>query len=363
MQRAAIVVFLLDAEGVILEANNYASSLSGEVLKGVRFQDVLVEFARILDLPEMANDSGKEHLLNVRTRQGTPRTLYFSFYQTAAGIYALGRPMDTEDESLIGEITSLNRELSNLTRELQKKTAELAALNQLKNQFLGMATHDLRKPIGLILAYTDFLLDDVGAALGEEQLDYLTTIRNSSESMQLLIEDFLDVAMIESGSFNLNLAFIETQDLIDHCVQLVDLAARKKGVSIVTDVQRAPRLYADGPKLEQALANLLGNAVEHSGPGSKVVVSCEATGSLVSLKVRDDGDGIPLEEQRGLFNPFSRGSTRKTGRERSIGLGLAIANKIIEGHRGKLSVDSTPGEGSCFGFTIPVDQQTTEGAK
>ena len=268
--------------------------------------------------------------------------------------------MKPEDDSFYDDLSRLNNELVNLQRELAKKNAELKRLNELKNQFLGMAAHDLRKPVGLILTYSEFLLDE-RANLDGEHADFLDTIHSSSEFMQSIIDDFLDVAMIESGRFELNLDSVDLARTLQQAIDLVKITAGKKHVSIISEHGELPAIFADGSKLEQAFANLLGNAVEHSPPGAAVVVACRHDDRSVVVSIRDQGPGISPEEQETIFAPFGRGRSKKTGGERSIGLGLVIARKVVEAHGGRIWIESQIGHGAVFIFSVPVTAQAGYG--
>ncbi len=252
----------------------------------------------------------------------------------------------------------LNHELNNITRELDLKNDELAQLSVLKNQFLGMAAHDLRKPVGLILSYAEFLIDEAGGHLIEEHREFLQTIRGAALNMGRVVDDFLDVSLIEAGRFNLDEQSEDLALLAQAAVTLINLAAGKRDVRVKRALDADyTKLFADGPKLEQVLTNLLSNAVEHSPAGGTVTLRSRLVASELRVEVEDTGQGITPEQQQRLFQSFSRGqAARKTTGELSIGLGLAIARKIIEAHGGRMLVESVVGRGSVFGFTLPLSR-------
>lgn len=259
-----------------------------------------------------------------------------------------------EQERLRRELLTLNHELSQLSRELELKNAELARLNALKNQFLGMAAHDLRRPVGLVLTYAEFLREEAQARLAPEQLQYLESIRGATDRMGRLIDDFLDVSLIEAGRFPLELQWVDIPKLLDDARRFADLPAAKRRVTLAMEPEpELPRWRADGPKLEQALTNLLSNAIEYSPPGSRVRAGCRRQGADLLFWVTDQGPGLDDAQKKGLFRAFSGTMRRKSDGERSIGLGLLIAYKIVNGHGGRLTVDSIPGHGATFQFTLP----------
>lgn len=259
------------------------------------------------------------------------------------------------DDSVYEELSRLNNEMANLQRELAKKNAELEQLNQQKNHLLGMAAHDLRNPLGVITTYAEFLEDEAGAVLNEEQREFVTTIKEMSEFMLRLVTDLLDVTAIEAGQLNLDCQPADLARLIQNNVTRNGLLAAKKDIAVEFDPPaQHPKLVLDAGKIEQVLNNLIGNAVKYSHRGTRVRVNLEVTEELVTVAVADQGQGIPAADLHKLFKPFGTASVRTTAGEQSTGLGLAIVRRIVEGHGGRLWVESEVGRGSTFFFTLPV---------
>jgi two-component system, OmpR family, sensor kinase len=260
------------------------------------------------------------------------------------------------ENDLLVEMSGLNNELVNLQREMAKKNAEMARLNELKNQFLGMAAHDLRNPLGNIMALADFLIDETKEALNEEQQEFLTLIATSAEFMLSLIEDLLDITKIESGKLNLNLEEADLVELTRHTILFNNAMAARKGVSISLENGRGPLLITmDKQKIEQVMNNLLSNAVKFSYPDSQVLVKITCIDKKVLVEVIDQGTGIPTKHLETIFKPFNKVSGSGTGGEKSTGLGLSIVKKIIEGHNGVMGVNSEEGRGSRFYFELPLN--------
>jgi two-component system, OmpR family, sensor kinase len=256
---------------------------------------------------------------------------------------------------IYNDLTRLNNELANAHRELAKQNFELERLNRLKTQFLGMAAHDLRSPAGNILSCSDFLLEEAASVLNAEQLEFLSIIRSTSESMLHLIDDFLDVSAIESGRLRLDRRPSDPRQLLARTVALNAVLAQKKGIQVALEIEGVlPELSLDEGKIAQVLNNLISNAVKFSQPGTRVAVRAAAADGGMRIEVRDQGPGIPEEERGKLFQPFGRTSVRSTAGESSTGLGLAIVRKIVEGHGGRIWVESRVGVGSAFLFTLPA---------
>ena len=354
-ERAGILVLRVNREGVILQANRHAVELTGMPLVGGPLEKIFLGFAdgpvgrRLLDEP------GKIHLANIRTATGLPETLYFTVVPVGDETVLFGQTDASEQARLRKEVLVLNHELGNLSRELTQKNAELAWLNEQKTQFLGMATHDLRKPAGLILSYAEMLAEEASESLQEDQLQLLDTIRASAERMKRVIDDFLDVAMIESGKLNLDLGAVDIEELVRSPLLLVSKSASRRGVVITTDLAPAgQRLRVDGQKIEQVITNLLSNAVEHSPDGATVRVGSRRDGEGMRFSVTDEGKGFSEEERARLFTAFAGAGGRKKDGERSIGLGLAISRRIVEAHGGRMMAESATGKGATVAFTLPA---------
>jgi len=261
-----------------------------------------------------------------------------------------------QDDVLFDEFGRLNNELINLQRELAKKNAELERLNEEKNRFLGIAAHDLRNPLNAIQMYSEFLIDEVGNHLDSEHLEFITIIHDSSEFMLRLVNDLLDVAQIESGKLYLEMLPIDLVTVLEQNVAINRTLAARKNIELALVLnERSVPATADKAKLEQVLNNLIGNAVKFSQPHTRVSVSIATDKNEVVISVSDQGPGIPRDELKNLFTPFQRTSVRPTGDEKSTGLGLAIAQRIVRGHKGRIWVESEVGIGTTFYVSIPID--------
>lgn len=265
------------------------------------------------------------------------------------------------DDRYYDELSQLNNELANAYRDLAKKSSELSRLNDQKNQLLGMAAHDLRNPLEVILTYSEFLLEEAAPRLDRDQAAFIETIRSSSDFMLHLVDDLLDLAKIESGKLELDLAQVDLAEVVERNVAMNRVLAAKKGIGIELRTADGPfPMLIDVPKIEQVLNNLIGNAVKFSPPESVVEVRLSRGDGRVGVAVADQGPGVPPDELDRLFRPFERTRVRSTAGEKSTGLGLAIVKRIVEGHRGEIRVESGPEGGSTFLVTLP--EQGLEGA-
>jgi len=359
-KRAPVLFFTLSKEGVVLEANQFSIHITGRQLIGDNFRNILVDFSGQFDLSAWANDPSKERMIHIGCASHLPQSFYFTFKRASDQILAFGR-LDTEElENMRTEVLSLNQELNNLTRELHKKNAQLKRLNEEKNRFLGMAAHDLRKPIGLVITYSDFLIEETESVLDKEHIGFLNTINASCTFMKRLVDDFLDVSAIEAGRFEVDLQPASIDEILSHSLKLNSLQAVKKGIDLLVHRdENLPSMVMDAPKIEQAITNLVSNAIEHTDLQSQVVITLSCDQQFLTFSVKDQGPGIPIEEQKKLFKPFGKATVKKTGGEKSTGLGMLITRKIIEAHKGNIWLDSQLGEGTTVKFKVPINREMT----
>ncbi|MCF8304547.1 MAG: HAMP domain-containing histidine kinase [Bacteroidales bacterium] len=351
---ASLMNIECDRDGIIKEMNAYARKIAGD-MTGKPFGNIVLDFTNTFNFEEVVKNGEQSRLLNVATQNNTPQTFYFRFFSTEDTIMALGELNHAELSDLETKLVRLNNELNNTSRQLQKTNSELKRLNELKNKFLGIAAHDLRNPIGLVISYADFLLEEAYDKLTDDERLMLERIQSSAEFMINLINDLLDVSRIESGKLELNLQAVDLVDLIKNNVELNQVLAEKKSITISFEhLEKIPPVKVDARKIEQVLNNLISNAVKFSHPGSSVKLDIFRDSKHVNVSVTDYGQGIPKEERPKLFKTFSRTSVQATGGERSTGLGLVIARNIIMGHGGDIWVESEVGKGSTFYFSIPL---------
>lgn len=350
------VFFLrLHSDGTILQSNPYTERLFGKDPQGLHFRDIIVDFNQSIDPNRLAKENIEHLLVNVSTFSGLPLSLYATFRKEDSTVLVVAAPDAREEEVMRSQIAGLNQKLGNAARDVQKANAELERLNKLKTQFLGMAAHDLRKPVGVVMSFSEIILEQAEDSLSEEHRDFLRRIIRNARFMSRLIDDFLDVSMIESGTFQLKRADTPIQQVVDNVEEIVSVFARRKGVLL--DLELEPGLGnadIDGQKVEQVLINTISNAIEHSTPGALVNLRVHRKDQSLCFEVEDRGVGIPEDKLQHLFDPYRRGFSQKTGNEPSSGLGLAISKKIVETHGGTMVLESVENEGTCVRFELPA---------
>ena len=245
-------------------------------------------------------------------------------------------------------------QLRELIQRLESKNRQLLELNELRNRFLGMAAHDLRGPLASIKGFSKFLLED-GAALPERtRAEFSGNIHLASQNMLNLVSDLLDISIIESGRLELRLQTASLKSLVEERVRLHRYSADKKNISIHPDLVELPDFPFDPNRMGQVLDNLISNAIKFSPTGKNIFLGLKQTGDNAEFSVRDEGPGIPPDDQDKLFQQFRKLSARPTGGETSHGLGLSIAKVMVEAHNGTLTFTSDPKKGTTFRFSIPM---------
>ncbi|MCF7886169.1 MAG: HAMP domain-containing histidine kinase, partial [Candidatus Marinimicrobia bacterium] len=330
--KASIFLVVLDKNGIIKAQNQYADKILGKQYTGQNFKKLFVDFTIDKTLDDLINNTKEsEKLMHLDGNTRMPQTLYFKFYRFKDIILVLGKHRWSEYERLREELVSVNNELGNLTRELNKKNQELDKLNQLKNQFLGMAAHDLRKPVGKILNFAEFLEEEIETKLNQDQKKYLEIIISSTDYMKNIINDFLDISLIESGHFPIKKRSYKIDKVIYKSIEDNALYAKKKDIDLIYKNNLDNLQFKFDPdKIIQVLNNLISNAIDFSHGGEKVVIKLKKNSDQVVIAVKDNGKGISAKDKKALFKPFSSKKNLKSSGTRSIGLGLAITKKIVE---------------------------------
>lgn len=244
------------------------------------------------------------------------------------------------------------------TKELSDSNEKLKIVNDEKNVFLGIVAHDLRNPISSIYGMSDLLISDFEGELSRESLEFIKTIKSSSEYMIGMVNDFLDIAVIESGKMELKKEIIEYVSIIDKLVNINQFIANSKGIKIEKQIaiEDDVLVSVDVNKISQLFNNLVGNAIKFSEENSTIFISVDMKKDMIITSVIDQGKGIANEDLHKLFDLYSQGKNIATKHEKGAGLGLAISKKIVEAHFGHVHVDSEVGVGSRFYYTLPVSE-------
>jgi signal transduction histidine kinase len=258
--------------------------------------------------------------------------------------------------SLCVEKGRLASELAASKYALETQNEDLRRMNEIKNTFLAIAAHDLRSPLSQIQLAADLLLEPDQWMSEDERKSllqsFLANIENQSKQMLGLINDLLDVSQIEAGKLSLKFESIPLIQFMETiALEFTRLATKEIRVELL-DIPDE-RIVADSQRLRQVLDNLVSNAVKYSPPGSRVVLDVQRESFHWRFSVIDQGPGFNPEDLGNLFQETALLAETNNLRHKSAGLGLAISRRIVEAHGGKIGVETSPGEGSTFWFTLP----------
>jgi signal transduction histidine kinase len=250
------------------------------------------------------------------------------------------------------ELGALATNLNRMNDELGRLYAELENASKHKSEFLANMSHELRTPLNAVIGFSEVLEGRLFGELNEKQAEYIADIHSSGRHLLTLINDILDLSKIEAGRMDLQLTPVALGELVENSVALLRERAAREHVALTLDVEASVGIVdADERKIKQVLFNLLTNALKFTPEGGHVVVSARADGDDAMISVRDDGVGIAPADLDRIFEEFQQVGTSHL--QEGTGLGLAISRRFVELHGGNLRVESEPGHGSTFSFTLP----------
>jgi signal transduction histidine kinase/DNA-binding response OmpR family regulator len=261
--------------------------------------------------------------------------------------------MEAEVYLRASEVQEANRLLAAANQELLRAKDEAERGSKFKDQFLSTMSHELRTPLNAVLGFSDLLADPRYGPLNEKQRRYIDHIHTGGKHLLSLISDILDLSKIEAGRMELAMESITVDAAFSEVLSVMQPLADKKSHVLSTSVEAGLAVRADATRFKQVLMNLLGNAIKFTPQGGRIELAAHLDGGSIRVEVRDNGPGIPPEEERRIFEAFYR--LRESGKKtEGTGLGLAITHRLVELHGGELSLKSQVGQGSCFYFSLPA---------
>jgi len=239
--------------------------------------------------------------------------------------------------------------------ELKQSAANLKKLNDAKDRFLSIISHDLRAPFSSILGFTDLLIED-DTLTDVERQQYISYIQDSSKSMLALVNSMLDWTRLQTGRIKFEPEKLNAREIIESSVSTVSGTALKKGIEIENLVDPALHIFGDKNLILQVFNNLLSNAVKFTKLGDRIMISVNVSSAsrFITFSVKDTGIGIKSNNLDKLFSIETKFTSEGTAGEKGSGLGLSLVKDIIEKHGGSIEVKSEFGKGTDFIFTIPV---------
>jgi signal transduction histidine kinase len=258
------------------------------------------------------------------------------------------------DGEVIGRVWSF-RDVTSISRSaeaLRQSEARLRELNATKDKFFSIIAHDLKNPFHSIIGFSELLLEQIEQHNHEGIAEYASIIHKSSELAMNLLTNLLEWSCAQTGRIQFNPEYIEIVKLIRQEIELLKNAAEKKAISIHTELPGSATAFADKSMLATILRNLISNAIKFTKPGGEISIAVSQTATELTICVSDNGIGIEPQKMQKLFKIEQNVTTLGTLHEKGTGLGLILCKEFIEQHNSNINVESSPGKGSKFSFTL-----------
>jgi PAS domain S-box-containing protein len=349
---ADYAILMLDPEGRIASWNAGA-----ERIKGYRSEEIIGQhFSRFYPTEDV--ERGKPaHELKVAAERGRFEDEGWRIRKDGSRFWA--NVVITALRDGAGRL----RGFAKVTRDIteHKRTQELlmhakeeaVRASKFKDQFLSTMSHELRTPLNAVLGFSDLLADERYGPLNDRQQRYVAHIHTGGKHLLELISDILDLSKIEAGRMELSREDVTVASAFGEVISALYPLAEKKSQTLLQQVEPHLHVRADALRFKQVLMNLAGNAIKFTPKGGRIELAARQVDDQVRVEVRDNGPGIPPEQQQRIFEAFFRLTDSGSATE-GTGLGLAITSRLVELHGGKLGIESQPGKGACFYFSLPL---------
>ncbi|MCU1300455.1 MAG: hypothetical protein JWQ87_739 [Candidatus Sulfotelmatobacter sp.] len=259
---------------------------------------------------------------------------------------------EAEKRKFVDKLAASNQELELRNREVEHAT-------RLKSKFLASMSHELRTPLNAIVGFSDLLADETPGELNIKQKRFINHIKQGSAHLLQLINDILDLSKIEAGQLELRCEDFQLKDALPEVLSTIRPLAMIKNIQVQHKLKMDLSVHADRVRFKQVLYNLLSNAVKFTPKDGRIDIDCVEKGNEVCISVADTGIGIRAEDQAVVFEEFRQVEGNTDTANEGTGLGLAITKRLVEQQGGKISLDSEPGKGSRFTFTLPMGSGTS----
>jgi PAS domain S-box-containing protein len=348
-ERARDIILILDTEGRVIEANHAAIDAYGYT-----HEELLKKSLRELRAPETLADLG-EHLAQAERDGLLLETQHITKDGARFPVEISARGMDLEGRRVLVSIIRDISERRRMEAMLREQNTRLLELDRLKGDFINAASHELRTPLTSIKGYAEFLEDEVGGAMTADQQAFVRQIQEGANRLQRIIDDMLDFARLEAGTFTLLLQEADLGAVVS--AEVSSMAPQVSEARITLDLElpeRPVRVRMDARRIGQVLLNLLSNAIKFTPVGGQIHVRLLPGPDHVRLEVRDTGIGIAPEHQSRLFEKFFQVDPSSTRQHGGAGLGLAISKALVDAHGGEMGLSSELGRGTTFWLELPV---------
>jgi two-component system, OmpR family, phosphate regulon sensor histidine kinase PhoR len=293
-------------------------------------------------------------------------TLEFLVYREIAEIYSLLEKIQKKELSAIKDksiksslspLRKINNLINSYALARQSEIETLQKNAEFRREFIADISHELKTPIFSAQGYIHTLLD---GAIDDKQvrMKFLKKAAKSLDSLDHLVQDLLTLNQMESGVIKFSQTEFDIKELVQEVIEELEHKASKRQVTIKVEVEgKSFTTLADRQKIYRVCQNLISNAVKYNHNGGEVIVCIKSGKNHIQVDVKDNGQGIPPEDLKRIFERFYRVEKSRSKEKGGTGLGLAIVKHILEGHRSKISVSSTPGKGSIFSFQLPLEKE------
>ncbi len=365
-----------DLEELNRRLNRYAG-IAGIVLLASLMAALLVSsiFRRavaepIVHLAEVAKIVSRDKNYSVRatpTRtRGELAILIHAFNEMLAQIQesekALRKAHDGLEQRVqerTAQLEAAKKEVEAFSESILRAKEEVERASKFKDQFLSTMSHELRTPLNAVLGFSDLLADERYGPLNDRQRRYIDHIHTGGKHLLKLITDILDLSKIEAGRMELAREDVTVASAFVEVISALYPLAEKKSQALLQQVEPNLHVHADALRFKQVLMNLAGNAIKFTPEGGRIELAARQLDDQVRIEVRDNGPGIPPEQQQRIFEAFVRLAQTGNATE-GTGLGLAISARLVELHGSRLGIESRPGDGTCFYFSLPLLATTPE---
>ena len=268
-------------------------------------------------------------------------------------VIALQNAMRFEEIKLFN--IELQHKIDLATIKLRQQNKKLVVADELKDDFLSIASHQMRTPISTILGYASILNSGDAGKLNSDQKKFTKVMETSTKRLSYLINDFLTVSRLKSGKFSVELGESDIKNVMADEVDNLKEQFKAKNIKLKVNIDNnLKKMKIDEQKIRQVMMNLIDNAMHYTKPEGQVEVTLKKDGNNAVFEVKDTGIGVPKEDQAELFSKMFRSDNAQTMRPDGTGLGLYLAKKVIVAHHGHIIFKSELGKGSTFGFRIPI---------
>ena len=354
IEAAPQVIWVADADGQVALLNKAWHEFSGrtdEESLGTRWAEALhpEDVPDVLAKWERAYTHGETYSGECRfqAKDGSYQTFIF-----------IGTPVRDNSGAIINWVGINTNIADRVQAEIALQEAKDAAeyANRAKSEFLATMSHELRTPLNAIIGFSEILRDEIVGTVNDEQKELVIDIHTSGNHLLAMINDILDLSKIEAGKMDLQLENFSVKEAVTEVNTIVNALANQKQIQLTLEFNQDISIEADKIKFKQILYNLLSNAIKFTDEGGEVTTKFEATNSALLGSVTDTGVGISRQDREKLFQPFTQLDASSTRAQSGTGLGLALTNRLIQLHGGKIWVESEINEGSTFSFTFPLCQ-------